>query len=99
MGRIRSHLLNNAIAKFIIEEGYGYRVEEVTETTPVLMEALPRGEVDLNLEGWQQNLPDWYAEHIDKGNIVNLGMTFEGGATVLRHPKVDVRGVRHRNRL
>ena len=74
-----SQLLNNAIAEFIIEEGYGYPVEEVIETTPVLKEALPRGEVDLNLEGWQQNIPDWYDEHIGKGNIVNLGMTYEGG--------------------
>jgi len=44
-----------------------------------LKEALPKGEVDLNLEGWQQNIPDWYEEHIEAGNIVNLGMNFEGG--------------------
>ncbi len=74
-----SHLLINAIATFIIEEGYGYPVEEVVETTPVLMEALPLGEVDLTLEGWQQNIQGWYDEHIDKGNIVNLGMNFESG--------------------
>ena len=82
-----SHLLNNAIAEFIIEEGYGYPVEEVIETTPVLMEALPRGEVDLTLEGWQQNIQGWYDEHIDKGNIVNLGMNFESGPQFFVIPK------------
>ena len=74
-----SHALNNAIAEFIIENGYGYPVETVVETTPILQSALPKGEVDLNLEGWQQNIPEWYDEQIEKGTIVNLGVTFEGG--------------------
>ncbi|MEE9199444.1 MAG: glycine betaine ABC transporter substrate-binding protein [Dehalococcoidia bacterium] len=82
-----SHWLNNAIAGFIIEKGYGYPVEVVVETTPVLLEALPKGEVDLNLEGWQQNIPDWYNEQIEKGNIVNLGMTFEGGPQFFMIPR------------
>ena len=82
-----SHWLNNAIAEFIIENGYGYPVETVVETTPVLQQALPRGEVDLNLEGWQQNIPDWYDEQIEKGTIVNLGTTFEGGPQFFIIPK------------
>ena len=72
-------LLNNAIFEFIVEEGYGYPVEIVVETTPVLQESLPEGEVDLNLEGWQQNIPEWYDKHINNGDIVNLGMIYEGG--------------------
>ena len=67
--------------------GYGYPVEVVVQTTPVLKETLPEGEVDLNLEGWQQNIPEWYEEHTAKGNIVNLGMTFEGGPQFFMIPK------------
>jgi glycine betaine/proline transport system substrate-binding protein len=74
-----SHFFNNAIFEFIVENGYGYPVETVVSTTPVLQESLPAGEVDLNLEGWQQNVPDWYDEQIDKGSVVNLGMNYEGG--------------------
>jgi glycine betaine/proline transport system substrate-binding protein len=72
-----SHFLNNAIAEFIIEEGYGYPVETVVETTPAMQEAIQKGNIDLNLEGWQQNIPDWYKEQIEEGTIVNLGMTYE----------------------
>ena len=54
-------------------------LETVVETTPVLQSALPKGEVDLTMEGWQQNIPDWYSDQIEKGTIVNLGTTFEGG--------------------
>ena len=76
---VDSHFLNNAIVEFISEEGYGYPVETVVETTPVLKQTLPAGEIDLNLEGWQQNIPEWYEEHLGKGRIVNLGMNFEAG--------------------
>ena len=74
-----SQSLNNAIAEFVIENGYGYPVETVEGTTLVMQVALPKGELDLNLEGWQQNMIDWYDEQIEKGSIVNLGVIYEGG--------------------
>ena len=52
--------LNNGIAKFIIEEGYGYPVESVVESTPQMQEALPSGAIDVNIEGWQHNIIGWY---------------------------------------
>lgn len=82
-----SHFLNNAIFTFLVENGYGYPVETVIQTTPVLKETLPTGEVDLNLEGWQHNIPDWYAEHTSQGSVVNLGMNYEGGPQFYMVPK------------
>ena len=78
-GEDDSNLINNAIAEFIIEEGYGYPVEIVEMTNTMVEEALPKGEIDLQMEGWQQNRLDWYNENIENGNIVNLGMTYEAG--------------------
>ncbi len=78
-GQHASLLLNNAIAEFIIERGYEYPVETVFLTTLEMEEALPKGRVDLNLEGWQQNIAEWYSEEIANGTIVNLGMTYEAG--------------------
>ena len=74
-----SQWINNAIAKFIIEEGYGYPVETVVESTPAMQEGLPVGTIDLNLEGWQQNIIDWYDAELERGAIINLGMIYEGG--------------------
>lgn len=71
--------INNAIAEFIIENGYGFPVETVAESTPAMQKSLPEGEIDLNLEGWQQNIIDWYDSELEKGSIVNLGMIYEGG--------------------
>ena len=44
-----SQWVNNAIAEFVIENGYGYPVETVEGTTLVMQVALPKGELDLNL--------------------------------------------------
>ena len=69
--------LSNAIAAFIIERGYEYQVQSVFLTSLEMEEALPQGAVDLNMEGWQHNIPEWYSEQIANGTIVNLGMTYE----------------------
>ena len=78
-GQWESLWVNNAIAEFIIEEGYGYPVEAVVQTAQVMQEAIQKGEIDLNMEVWPQNRVDWYNEQTEKGNIVNLGMTYEAG--------------------
>ena len=86
-GQWESLSVNNAIAEFIIEKGYGYPVEAVELTSQVMQEALPKGEIDLRMEGWQQSKLVWYNENIEKGNIVNLGMTYEAGPQFLIIPK------------
>jgi len=86
-GQHDSLWLNNAIAAFIIERGYEYPVQSVFLTTLEMEEALPQGAVDLNLEGWQQNIFEWYSEQIAKGTIVNLGMTYEAGPQFFMVPR------------
>jgi len=69
----------NAIAEFIIEEGYGYPVETILMTTPIAQVSLAQGDIDVWVELWQQNWLDNYNEEVAKGNIENLGMVYEGG--------------------
>jgi glycine betaine/proline transport system substrate-binding protein len=71
--------LNNAIAKFVIEKGYGYPVETVETTTPIAEVALARGELDIWLELWQQNWQETYDKQIAAGDILNLGPIYEAG--------------------
>ena len=86
-GEYDSNLIDNAIVEYIIEEGYGYPVEIVEMTNTMVEEALPKGEIDLTMEGWQQNRIDWYNENIGNGNVVNLGMTYEAGPQFFIIPK------------
>lgn len=71
--------INNAIIGYIVEHGYEHPVEVVEMTTPIMQATLANGEVDVMLEGWQQNMQDWYDEELAAGNIENLGDTYEGG--------------------
>lgn len=86
-GQWESLWVNNAIAEFIIEEGYGYPVETVESTGLVMQTSMSSGEIDLNMEMWQQNWIDWYNEQIEKANIVNLGMIVEAGPQFFIIPK------------
>jgi glycine betaine/proline transport system substrate-binding protein len=79
--------INNAIAQFIISHGYGYPVESVEMTTPIMQVSLAKGDVDVNMELWQQNWIDNYNEETAAGNIVNLGRTYEGGPQFFMVPK------------
>lgn len=79
--------INNAIAEFVIENGYGYPVETVEQSTPAMQEGLPKGTFHVNLEGWQQNIIEWYNSEMDKGSIVNLGMIYEGGPQFFMIPQ------------
>jgi glycine betaine/proline transport system substrate-binding protein len=79
--------INNAIAKFIIENGYGNPVETVELSTPLMQVALAQGDIDVNMEAWQQNFIDNYNEEIAKGSYINLGETYEGGPQFFMIPK------------
>ena len=79
--------INNAIFKFVVEKGYGYPVETVELTTPLMQVALAEGDIDVTMEMWQQNFIDNYNEQIAAGNYVNLGPTYEGGPQFFMVPK------------
>ena len=72
-------MLNNAIFKYVVENGYGYPVESIPTTTPIAQLSLSNGDVDVWLELWQQNWIDNYREITADGSIVNMGMIYEGG--------------------
>ena len=79
-GQWGSMHLNNAVAKFIIEKGYDYPVETVAETSYVMQLAMENGTIDVNLEARRHNWINWYNEQVRAGNILSVGVIFEGGS-------------------
>lgn len=84
--------INNAITKFIIENGYGYPVETIEMTTPVFQQAIVSGDVDLIMEIWRQNLEEWYVKVLEEGTVVDLGETFEKSTQGFYVPRYVVEG-------
>ena len=67
----------SAVAKIIIEEGYGYPVELVFGTTIPLFTGLCAGDLDVFLEGWLANQKEAYDKAMAAGEIELLGILNE----------------------
>ncbi len=67
-----SMFINDAIAQFIIEEGYGYPTELVPVTTQIAQVTLAKGDTDIYIELWYEYMPDWADREIAAGNIIEL---------------------------
>ncbi len=84
--------INNAIAGFIIEEGYGYPVEETTVDTPVAQTAIVEGDIDIMMEVWKDQMRDWWEENVEEGNILDMGPTFAEGTQGFYVPRYVIEG-------
>jgi len=79
--------INNAIATFIIEKGYGYPVETIVMSTSIAQVSLSKGDIHVWMEIWKQNVIEWHDKEIAAGNIENGGLVFEGGPQFFLIPK------------
>ncbi len=84
--------VNNAIAGFVIEHGYGYPVETIEVSTPVYQQSLASGELDVMMELWRMNIIDWYNEVTESGQVIDLGETFERSTQGFYVPRYVIEG-------
>lgn len=73
-----SALLQNRIAAFIVEHGYGYPVELIPGDTVLLWEALTNGDSDITMEMWPAQ-QEWYNDLEDQSIIEFVGKSLAGG--------------------
>ncbi len=73
-----SALLQNRIAAFIVEHGYGYPVELVPGDTVLLWEALTNGDSDITMEMWPAQ-QEWYNDLEDQSIVQFVGKSLAGG--------------------
>ena len=66
-------LLQNAVARTILEKGYGYETASVPGTTIPLMEALIAGETNVTMEFWLPSVLAIWHEAKAAGTIVQIG--------------------------
>lgn len=68
--------VHNRIAKFILEQGYGYKIQLTPGATIPLFAGLARGDIDVNMECWVENQQEAYDEAIAEGTVIDLGANF-----------------------
>lgn len=86
---IRFH---NDVAAFIIEHGYGYPTDVITGSTPVTIQGLVRGDIDIYTEAWTDNIIDVYQPAIESGDIVELSINFDDDIQGLYVPTYIIKG-------
>lgn len=82
---------HNAVVSFIADKGYGIKATTVSGSTPITHTALMRGDIDVNLETWTDNIAT-YADDLKSGAIVELGVNFDDNKQGLYVPRYVIEG-------
>lgn len=71
-----SSRFHNAVARFILEQGYGCRTDVIPGSTVPMLTALARGDVHLYMEVWAENNKEVWEGLVAEGKTVELGVNF-----------------------
>jgi glycine betaine/proline transport system substrate-binding protein len=83
---------HNAIAGFIAQTAFGYAEwSEIPGTTPVLHEGMIKGEVDVHMEVWTDNIASYKAD-IAEGKLTELGINFDDNYQGIYVPRYVIEG-------
>ena len=69
--------MQNAIAKFIIQTGYGYPTDGIYGGAVPMFESLTRGNVHVMIEVWLPNYQEVWDESLIEGSIIPLGRSLD----------------------
>ena len=65
--------MQNRIAQYIVEKGYGYPTDLISGSTLPLFDSLRRGETHVFMEVWLPNQEEGWAESQAAGEVINVG--------------------------
>ena len=65
--------LQNRIAQYIVEQGYGYPTDLIAGSTLPLFDRLRKGDTHVFMEVWLPNLDEVWAESQAAGDAINVG--------------------------
>lgn len=83
--------VHNAIAKVILEEGYGYEVELMPGSSANLIAGQIEGDINVFIENWPDNIES-YQTGVDEGKIVEVGLNFDDNAQGFYVPRYVIEG-------
>lgn len=82
---------HNAVAGFIATHAYNITPKIISGSTPIIQTALLRGDVDVHMELWTDNVPTFEAD-MKTGKLLNLGINFDDDKQGLYVPRYLIEG-------
>lgn len=71
-----SNAFHTEVARLILEEGYGCETDVLPGTLLPLLTGLGRGDVDVIMEVWLDNVTEPWNEALARGDVVSLGTNY-----------------------
>jgi glycine betaine/proline transport system substrate-binding protein len=71
-----SNRFHTAVARFILEHGYGCRTDAIPGSTIPILTALARGDVDVVMEIWRDNVTKPWSDAEREGKVKAIGVNF-----------------------
>ncbi len=71
-----SNRIHTAIAGHILEHGYGCKTDTIPGSTIPMITGLTRGDLDVIMEVWRDNIPEAWAKALARDAVVELGVNF-----------------------
>lgn len=88
--------VHNSIAQLIIEEGYGYDTEVTSGSTAATFQGLEKGDINVYMEVWTDNVKEAYEKALEKESIVKLSTNFDDNTQGLYVPTYVIEGDKER---
>jgi len=87
-----SNAFHNSVAQFIAEKGYGCQTDVIPGSTIPLLNGMARGDIDVTMEIWPDNVTEALAEGQAQKQFVDLGVNFPDATQAWFVPKYLVEG-------
>ena len=88
--------VHNSIAQKILEEGYGFKTDVTAGSTSATLQGLRRGDINVYMEVWTDNVKDVYDDAIKKGDIEKLSVNYNDNDQGLYVPSYVIHGDKER---
>ena len=71
-----SNTFHTEVARFVAEHGYGCDTDVIPGSTIPLLNGMARGDIDVTMEIWKDNVTEAWNEAEAAGQVVDLGVNF-----------------------
>ena len=72
-----SALVQNGVARYIVEHGYGYPTSQIEGQTVPLFQGLRKGDIDITMEIWLPNQNAVWNQAVQAGEVIPVGRSLE----------------------
>lgn len=87
-----SNRFHTAVARYILEVGYGCKTDSLPGSTIPLLQGMAQGNIDVTMEIWKANIQDAWNKFESTGKVVQLGVNFPDSVQGWYVPKYLIEG-------